>query len=133
MSLYEIVQEFENHKNLHRNEGRQGVENLCRLVNAMGYQDSMHFGQFAHNGAIGDLVEFLEDNPGCIEAIKSWICKQNIQEWHDNLESECPARKVADEYDGICPDCQEDIPDDAVEGDECADCGHVFVFAREDD
>lgn len=27
---------------------------------------------------------------------------------------------------GLCPDCQEEIPDDAQEGQECENCGHVF-------
>jgi DNA-directed RNA polymerase subunit RPC12/RpoP len=28
--------------------------------------------------------------------------------------------------DGECPDCGEDIPDNATEGEECGNCGHVF-------
>lgn len=27
---------------------------------------------------------------------------------------------------GECPDCGEPIPDDAVSGEECSNCGHVF-------
>ena len=35
--------------------------------------------------------------------------------------------KVKDSYeDGICPDCNENIPDNVVEGDSCKNCGHVF-------
>lgn len=26
----------------------------------------------------------------------------------------------------VCPDCQEDIPHDVENGDECKNCGHVF-------
>jgi hypothetical protein len=34
---------------------------------------------------------------------------------------------VKDCYDGgVCPDCNQAIPDEAVEGDECSNCGHVF-------
>ena len=29
-------------------------------------------------------------------------------------------------YDGICPDCGEDMPVDTVEGQECANCGFTF-------
>ena len=35
--------------------------------------------------------------------------------------------KVKQSYEnGECPDCGEDIPDDIVNGDKCANCGHVF-------
>lgn len=34
---------------------------------------------------------------------------------------------IKDNYpDGICPDCKTLIPDDAVDGIECKNCGHVF-------
>lgn len=34
---------------------------------------------------------------------------------------------VRDSYpDGECPDCGDPIPSEAVEGDACANCGHVF-------
>lgn len=37
--------------------------------------------------------------------------------------------KIKDEYDdAACPDCGEDIPDDANEGEECSNCGHVWGF-----
>lgn len=35
--------------------------------------------------------------------------------------------------DQECPDCGEPIPDTAVEGDECVNCGHVFSTPREED
>jgi len=35
--------------------------------------------------------------------------------------------KVKDNYpNGLCPDCAEDIPDDADDGSKCDNCGHVF-------
>lgn len=33
--------------------------------------------------------------------------------------------------DCLCPDCQEEIPVDVFDGDECSNCGHVF-FAPAD-
>lgn len=89
-----IIQEFCDYNSLYRNEGRKGVENLCRLLNAMGYSDPQYFGQFHPHGSFGDLIYFLEDNSGCIEAIKEWIIEQNVPEWKENLESEVP---VSDE------------------------------------
>lgn len=41
--------------------------------------------------------------------------------------------RVKDEYpDGVCPDCGENIPDDAQEGEQCGNCGHVFFYIRDD-
>ena len=41
---------------------------------------------------------------------------------------------IRDEYpDGLCPDCDTPIPEDAVEGDQCENCGHVFWFERDVD
>jgi len=34
-------------------------------------------------------------------------------------------------YDGTCPDCGEDIPEDVKSGQECLNCGHVFYRYRE--
>ena len=34
--------------------------------------------------------------------------------------------------DGICPDCFEDIPDDAVDGSACSNCGHIFWVDNEE-
>lgn len=34
---------------------------------------------------------------------------------------------------GVCPDCQEDIPYDAVRGESCANCGHVWAWGVCDD
>lgn len=35
--------------------------------------------------------------------------------------------------DAICPDCEEMIPFDVVDGDECSNCGHVFTMIKECD
>jgi hypothetical protein len=35
--------------------------------------------------------------------------------------------------DAICPDCEEMIPFDVVDGDECSNCGHVFTIIKECD
>lgn len=109
-SLCELIQEWETEKKAHSNEGRRGVENLCRLVRALGYEDSTNFGQFAHNGSIGDLIDFLEDNSGCIEAIKEWIWEHDSQEWRDNLESELSSK---------CPACGEPLQDDVCQNVDC--------------
>ncbi len=42
-TMYEVVDQFIDENKLHRTEGRKGVENLCRLVRAIGYKDEMYF------------------------------------------------------------------------------------------
>jgi len=38
------------------------------------------------------------------------------------------SNRIKDSYeDGVCPDCSKDIPDDVIEGEECSNCGHVFM------
>ena len=62
-----------------------------------------------------------------------------IDQYCDALESQMESKATGDEttvwqaYDGICPDCGEDIPTDVVEGQECANCGHSFHPIREND
>jgi len=42
-------------------------------------------------------------------------------------------KRIKDNYEGgVCPDCGLDIPPNAVEGEECSECGHVFWDASDD-
>ncbi len=41
--------------------------------------------------------------------------------------------QICKSYNGECPDCEEDIPLDVEEGEECENCGHVFCLGRESD
>jgi hypothetical protein len=41
------------------------------------------------------------------------------------------AQSVKEQYpNGECPDCGDPIPDDTTMGDECSNCGHVFVETK---
>jgi hypothetical protein len=88
MEMDDLLEKFLDQENLHRTEGRKGVENLCKLVNTLGYKDRMYFGQLSNSCCIGDLIDFLEDNSGCIEAIYNWIGEQKVPEWKEKLQSE---------------------------------------------
>ena len=66
-------------KGYFRGEGESGVRNLARLCRGLGYADPLHYGMF-EGACYGDLIMFLEDNPGAVEAICDWI--------EDNYESE---------------------------------------------
>lgn len=86
------------------NEGRRGLEGLCQLARAIGYKDPLYFGAISHKAAVGDFIEFLSDNPGCVEAIRQWVIDQDVAEWNDNVE-------------GLLLDKEEDEDED--EDDDC--------------
>jgi hypothetical protein len=90
--MFDLVYDWQQQNNANRTEGITGVKNLCRLVRAMGHRDPLYNGQFAHDGAYGDLTVFLEDNPGAVQAIIDWITTEGdtIDEWKDSLASELP-------------------------------------------
>jgi hypothetical protein len=97
--LRELMEEFDEEHGTGRAEGRQGVENLCRLVHAIGYKDRQYFGQFHPYGSFGDLIEFLEDNSGAIEALREWIAEQDQPEWREEIETYL-TEKDEEEEDG---------------------------------
>lgn len=88
MDMSELVDQFMDQENIYRMEGEQGIENISRLLEGMGY--------FEHSFKYGSVLEvFLADNPGALQALVDWISDQHIQEWQECLES----RLEADESD----------------------------------
>jgi len=85
--LHDLVERLITENKFYGTEGRRGVENLCKIVRVLGYKDPFYFGQFK-GGAIGDLIDFLEDNPGAITAIVDWISGQKSPEWEEKLLDE---------------------------------------------
>lgn len=79
------IEAYMDQEKMYRTEGRKGVENLCKLVSAIGYKDPQYYGQLSNGASLGDLVNFLEDNPGAIEAIINWIGEQDSSEWKDSI------------------------------------------------
>lgn len=81
----------------------------------------------------------------CPECGKFIVCaccgeteySQNISDGHKFVPKECDhnrAKDIQDAYvDGVCPDCQEPIPDTVVEGEGCKNCGHVFWLDDSDE
>ena len=94
--MEQLIEKWRERNKAFSTEGRKGVVNLCRLVNVLGYNDPLYFGQMAPDASIGDLICFLEDNPGAIEAIINFIgdsgtawCKESLQgELEDEEENE---------------------------------------------
>ena len=71
-----------------RTEGRRGVEALCKIAGALGYNDSLRFGQLTSTTCVGDLLEMLQDNPGLVEAMFTWVGKQRSPEWQENIRNQ---------------------------------------------
>lgn len=91
MTNARIVDRFLDHNQLNNNEGRRGVVKLCKLAAALGYKDPLYYGQLERGATLGDLLCFLEDNPGVIEAVVDWIKEQNVDEWRAELEGQLPS------------------------------------------
>ena len=88
MSLQALLDRYIDQEKLHSFEGERGVKNFAKLVNALGYSDSINrYGQMAGGACLGDIFVFLEDNPGAIEALIDWIGSRRSPEWTEALQS----------------------------------------------
>jgi len=94
MNFTEALNEFRKVERLNSTEGSRGVKNLCRICRAIGYKDDQYFGQFDSKASYGDLIEFLQDNSGAVDAILDWMC-ENGEYWTENLIDELPEEVLA--------------------------------------
>lgn len=73
MDQFELFEEYLNVNRMYSFEGNKGVQHLVQIAqDVCGYKS---------------LIDFLEDNPGSIEAIVDWICEYSSGEWTENLRS----------------------------------------------
>jgi len=104
--MNELVDAYMEQENLHRLEGRKGVEALCQLASALGYKDPTYFGQLTSKATVGDLLCMLEDNPGMVEAMVEWVRDSNCNEHREALEAVVTAEETdgdPDEWDEMEP------------------------------
>ena len=78
-----------------RTEGEPAVEILADLVEKLGYKGRQL--QFRNGAYVDSLTDFLADNPGCMEAIYTWI-SDNASCWPDAL-TEKPEELVSYEVE----------------------------------
>lgn len=76
-NLAELIQEFQEENCGYTNN----VSNLEEII--VGLNDEYGDQSFGYDRII---KRFLEDNPGCVEAIIDWIGEQNLPEWRENIE-----------------------------------------------
>lgn len=77
-----------NQEKLHRFEGESGVRNLAILCRNLGYYDKNYFGQFSHKASYGDLILFLEDNPGAVECLLDFIRENEDSFFNESFEDQ---------------------------------------------
>ena len=88
------------------------VMGLCSMARRLGYKDRLYRLQNADGTSVGDFVEFLEGNPGCIEAIVSWALL-NHPEAQDGRDED-PSEMDRD-------DCENDVSHELTLGKADAD------------
>jgi len=98
-----------------RSDGEQGVKNLARLCAALGYSDPMLFGQF-DGACYGDLINFLEDNQGAVDAMVEWI-EENYSEEIDSDDDDDSEESEDDDSDDDDDDDDSDDNDDEDDDD----------------
>lgn len=57
-------------------EGQRGLRDLCVMSSMLGYHDDAYQLQIDAEACVGDLMMFLEDNPGAIRAIYEWVSER---------------------------------------------------------
>ena len=87
LTMFELLDKWMDQESIHRLEGETGTRNLAKIARAIGYKDSMYFGQF-QGGCYGDLLEFFNDNPGAIQAVVEWIEEHEFPEWKENVKEQ---------------------------------------------
>lgn len=85
----------------------------------------------------------FEDNPNEVsyifrqieEKIKLGLPKSRVFDSNGNdVGSFCIEPDINSLYEyGVCPDCQEPIPNEVEEGESCNNCGHVFTNLHPND
>ena len=109
MKMHTVLDAYLDQKQYYHFDGRRGVERLCQLAGDLGYRDPQYFGQLTSTACIGNLVLFLEDNPGAIEAIMDWVRDTSSTEMADTLAGHVDTAAL----DGDNDDVDDDDPSDS--------------------
>ena len=72
------------------------MRNLARLCRLLGYEDNQYFGQF-DGACYGDLILFLVDNPGAVEAVVSFMEENFLDGKYDSRREKESSEEDPDE------------------------------------
>lgn len=64
------------------------IKGLCGLARKLGYQDPFSQLIMDDGSVVGDLLEFLEDNPGACAAVIEWVLDEGLHRDGTELEAE---------------------------------------------
>lgn len=56
-----------------RTEGEIAVQDLAKMAEMLGYKEKFGHLQCKNGAYITNFLNFLEDNPGAVEAIHKWV------------------------------------------------------------
>lgn len=72
LDLRELIEKWMDQERIYSLEGPRGVRNFSNLVRVLGYHS---------------FDEFLEDNPGALEALVNWITDSDLPEWKEKFSA----------------------------------------------
>lgn len=67
-------------------EGSSAISDLCQLSEKLGYRDRYSHITLRDGSNLYSFINFLEDNPGAVESIYSWIEDNYSDELDSDLE-----------------------------------------------
>lgn len=82
--MSEILEKWQDYHEISRFEGTSGVKNLEKLLKSLGYSRGNYVGYG------NEIINFLSDNPGAIEAILNFIVETNDKNWNESLIEDLP-------------------------------------------
>lgn len=91
ITMTEIREKWMAENKIHNLEGTRGVNGLQKILGAIGYKDGNYLGYNV------EILNFLSDNSGAIEAILNWIDDQECPEWKETLVEELKEEIVSEE------------------------------------
>lgn len=86
-TVYDLSEAYISQESMFNMEGDRGVDNMCKLVEAIGYKDPQFFGTLSNGASLGSLQRFLADNSGCLQVMVEWIQSNNVPEWAESLKT----------------------------------------------
>lgn len=94
-----------------RSDGNRGFQDLCHLVEELGYRNFPQQLQNNNGTFVSSLTNFLEDNPGAIQSIYDWIEENYEEELSEEQVEECSHENiyVNDRSQTVCLDCDEEL------------------------